>query len=322
MRLSLLSALLLALSFGDAAATTVEGRPWAGPVAAAAGRTGRIIRLDTTAAALNPAAMSLSPSLSWDSQYDADPRRRSHSITTGAVDSRTSVLAFGSIYSLEWARPDLAPDRDLAWHPKGVEAPEDRRRVHRTHVALSYGFFQRRLSLGASLDIYATQRAIRPDQRRISLSAGIVGVPVKGLGLQVSARNLIPTRMSVAPLVLSAGASLSLLELVFVEVDVDTDFASFDEPTVDLYAGAVVQVYTRLGSEDGYPKPTLSISAGYFSEEGFGRQNVTWGLGWIGTQGRLYYAMGIAVTPMEPIVRGERTWPGRLTHSATFSVHF
>jgi len=317
---SLLLFALLTVLPSSAGATTVEARPWAGPVAAGAGRTGRIIRLDLTPIVLSPGAVSSRPVYTFGLQFDHDLRDRSYRLSMGAVDSKTNPLSVGSVEIVEWRRPDLDPDRDLAWWPHGEEAPKDNWFINRTFISLGYGLFDRRLNVGASLNILATKRGIRPDQNRVTLNAGVVGFPLPSLGLQVSVRNAIPTKMAIAPTILSTGAAVLLSDIVYIEVDVDTDFTSFDKPKIDLYGGTVVRIWSRLMSTDGQPQPLISIRAGYFSEENFGLHNVTWGLGWVGSRGQLHYGMGIAVSPMDKILRGKRTYPGRIAHTITIAV--
>ncbi len=305
---------VLAASFLVASPASAE-EDFFEPVSMGMGGAVRILGSDTAAIHLNPAAMTGKPRYIAGSSYTFYGRARSHTLATGAFDSRTSAFALGTEYTIMVFEPPFAMETDLNWFPTdGSTEVRDKRTWQRWDIAAAYGLLQRRINIGLSARIVRQQFAIRDPRTFFTLDAGVVFWPAHVFAIGISAQNIIPTKDDRFPTRLSPGIALELENFLRIGVDVVFDFMTSEIITTDLHAGAEVTLF-RL----------ISIRAGFYSDRRFTETYVTWGLGLYIERARLNisYAMRIEAGPMDRPIRQDKPEPNsRILNKIGFDLRF
>lgn len=268
------------------------------PIGLGMGGAVRVLGTDTSAIRLNPSAMTARPRYLAGSSYTFYGREKSHTIATGAFDSRSSPFALGTEYTAWIFEPPFVPETDLRWFPaSGLEEIHDKRTWHRWDIAAAYGFAQRRVNVGLSARVVQQTFEIRAKRTFFTMDGGVTVWPLQFLAIGASVQNFIPARDPRFPIRLSPGVALDLNDVLQAEVDMVFDFTSQEQTQTDLHAGVKVTLLQAIG-----------IRGGYYSDRQFIDNYITWGLGLRIEQARLTidYGMRIEAGPMEKRLRPDR----------------
>ena len=282
-----------------AAPPALAGDDFFEPAAMGMGGAVRNLGVDASVIHLNPAAMSGRPQYIAGSNYTFYGRERSHTLASGAFDSRTSNLALGTEYTIWIFEPPFEPDTDLNWFPTNDEdTVRDRRTWQRWDIAVAYGLWQRRINFGMTARVVRQKFAIRDPRTFFTLDAGVVFWPVPFLAVGFSAQNFVPTKEDRFPTRLSPGVAFELPNFLRIAADMVVEIRpNGREDYKDLHVGAEVTI-----------AGTVAVRGGFYSERQFTETYLTWGLGLNVPQAKLTlgYAMRIETGPMERRVRDDR----------------
>jgi len=263
------------------------------PAALGMGGAVRTLGNDTSAVHLNPAAMVTKGRYLTSFSYSHYAREKSHLLSTGAYDSKTSNFALGTKYSLRIFEPPFSADQAVQWYPVSTDTEiRDKRKFHRWDVAAAYAFLKRRLNVGVTARILRKEYDIREDQVRFSMDSGFSVFPLPVLGISVSSQNMIPTNDDRYPTRLAAGLGLLLDPVLNLGVDVVWDFTSGEKPTTDVHGGLEVRILNL-----------FAIRGGYYGDRQFTDNYVTWGLGLATERIKLSFSMRIEVGPVDKALR-------------------
>jgi len=297
------------------AAPAAAEEDWTSGKTLAVGGAGRAMPLDNSGVVLNPAAIvSPFPAYTTETGYQRFDATRSDVFHASAVDCKTSMLAMGISQTFEWANPPFDPSSDLSWYSADtIDELDTKRRVDRFAWALAYGFAQRRFNVGAGLRVYHVQDPLRENRTPVSLDVGATWWVSPNVAIGIVGGNLVPTKLEEEPTTLAAGFGvMSLGGILWFEADGVIDFDSGDKAQVDVRAGAQVTILTQ-----------FNIRAGYASDDMFGQQYVSWGLGWTIPQFSAGYTMRIELGEMERQLNPNKSEAAnRMLHSWMISVMF
>jgi len=310
---TLLSGLLVTALLGAAAPAQAQD-DFFEPQALAMGGAVRILGGDASSIHLNPAAMTLRPRYIAGMSYLFYGREKSHTIASGAYDSRTSAFALGTKYTFWRFSPPFDAEDDLNWFPvQETEGVTDKRTWHRWDVAAAYGFLGRRINLGLTARVVRQESDLHPERTFFTMDAGVSFFPHPRFGFGFSAQNMVPTHDTRFPTRLSPGVGLLIDNFLQVEADaVFTLVEGQEQPDADLHAGGEVTLFR-----------TVSIRGGFYSERQFTETYVTWGLGLRIERARLklHYTMRIEVGALDHPIRDDiPAHRNRLQHGLGFDV--
>lgn len=311
---ALILSLLVASSF-SLAPTAQAQDDFFEPAALGMGGAVRILGGDTSSIHLNPASMVARPRYVAGMSYGFYGRESSHTVASGAYDSRTSAFALGTKYTVWTFSPPFEPETDLNWFPvEDTEGLEDKRTWQRWDIAAAYAFLGRRMNVGLTARIVRQKFELREKRTFFTMDGGFTFFPIAQLGIGISAQNFIPTREGRFPVRLVPGIGLLLDNFLQLEADVVMVFEDDPKPVVDIHVGGDLTLFR-----------TISIRAGYYSERQFTENYVTWGLGLRVERAKmkLSYSMRIEVGEMERALReGIPEHRNRLMHGMGFDITF
>jgi hypothetical protein len=269
------------------------------PASMGMGGAVRNLGVDASAIHLNPASMTGKPKYIAGSNYTFYGREKSHTIASGAFDSRTSNFAMGTEYTIWTFAPVFEPETDLNWFPTQLDKEiEDKRTWQRWDIAVGYALWQRRINVGLTARIVRQQFAIRDNRTFFTLDGGVTFWPVPVIAVGVSVQNLIPTKEDRFPIRLSPGVALELPNALRVGFDMVFQNRGAGEPAYkDVHVGV-----------EGTIVGAIHLRGGFYSERQFTETYVTWGLGLTIAQAKitLGYAMRIEVGPMDRGIREDK----------------
>ncbi|HCP46283.1 MAG TPA: hypothetical protein DIU15_09590 [Deltaproteobacteria bacterium] len=283
------------------------------PAALGMGGAVRTLGPDTSAIHLNPASMVTKARYLTSFSYSHYGREKSHLLSTGAYDSKTSNFALGTKYSLRIFEPPFSADRDVPWYPVSSDTEiRDKRRFHRWDVAAAYAFLQRRLNVGLTARVLRKEYEIRENRVRFSMDSGFNVFPLPVLGISVSSQNMIPTNDDRYPTRLAAGLGLMLDPVLQLGVDVVWDFTSSEKPTTDVHGGLEVRILNL-----------FAIRGGYYSDRQFTDNYATWGVGLASDRIKISFSMRIELGPIDHTLREDVSdATNRLWNTIGFEVAF
>ncbi len=268
---------------------------WFEPAGLGMGGAVRTLGGDISAVRLNAAAMNSQSTYITGASYSFYGRERSHIFSTGAYDSKTSLLALGSTYSVHISTPPNDPENGVNWFVED-SAPQDTRTTHRWELAAAYGLLDRRINFGLGLRLMRHNYRLRANSVRFTMDTGITLWPVKFLGFGLSLQNFIPTNDPLHPTRFSGGMALSIPSIIDIGVDAVLDLNGADRVRADVHGGVNIKALQL-----------VMIRAGYYGDRGFKDNYVTWGLGVEIPTARVKikvdYAMRIEVGPMDKPIR-------------------
>jgi len=305
---------LLIASFVAPATTAQAQDDFFEPQALAMGGAVRILGGDASSIHLNPAAMTVRPRYIAGMSYLFYGREKSHTIASGAYDSRTSAFAIGTKYTVWRFSPPFDAEDDLNWFPvEDTAGVQDQRTWHRWDVAAAYGLLSRRINIGVTARIVRQDSQLHPERTFFTMDGGVSFFPHPRFGFGFSAQNFIPTKEDRFPTRLSPGLGLLIDDFLQLEADaVFTIKPEQEKPDADLHVGGEITLFR-----------TVSIRAGFYSERQFTDTYATWGLGLRVQRAKLklHYTMRIEVGPMDHALRDEiPEHRNRLLHGLGFDV--
>ena len=222
----------------------------------------------TSAIYLNPATISMSPLYHFEGMYQFTARENMHMGGLSVADSVTTVVGAG-----------------LSFNYSGIDQSRTKHQAYDARLSLSG-------AIGKMFFLGATGRYLRLEQNIESSKWGPVGrpaLPASGsqqvdgftfdagaalklgemISLGVAGYNLTHTQSVFAPIALTGGVAVSLMEMLLLEADVKTDFTSHDEAGVDIRVGGELFLAGALALRAGYlydvyfNMHALSLGAGY-----------------------------------------------------------
>jgi hypothetical protein len=249
----------------------------------------------TSAIYFNPATIVMTPLYHIEGMYQYAVREKMHMGGVAIVDSVTTVVGAG-----------------LSFNYSGIDQTRTEYKSYDVRLALSG-------AIGKIFFLGATGRYLRLEQNLNANKWGPVGTPalpasgsqqVDGftfdagaalklgeiLSLGIAGCNLTNTESVFAPIELIGGISLSPLEMLLLELDVESDFTSHDDPAVVI----------RFGGEL-FLAGSVAIRGGYSHDFFFNINGISAGLGYVHSRfaldagftqeirenGRIAFALGI-----------------------------
>jgi hypothetical protein len=223
----------------------------------------------TSGVYINPATISMAPLYHFEGMYQFTARENMHMGGLAVVDSVTTVVGAG-----------------VSFNYSGIEQARTSHQAYDVRLSLSG-------AVGKMLFLGATGRYLRLEQNIESSKwgpAGKAALPKSGnqqvdgftfdagaalkigdlISLGVTGYNLTNTESVFAPIELASGASVSLIEMLLIELDVVTDFTSHDE------AGAEI----RFGGEL-FVAGAAAIRGGYMYDIYYNMHGISAGIGYV-----------------------------------------
>ena len=223
----------------------------------------------TSAIYLNPATISMVPIYHFEGMYQYTAREKMHMGGVAIADSVTSQVVGAG----------------LSFNYSGINQPRTEHQSYDVRLALSG-------ALGQYLFLGATGRYLRIAQNISSSNWGPVGKPalpssgsqqVDGftfdagaalkigsmISLGVTGYNLTHTQSIFAPIELGAGVSVTLMDMLLVEVDSITNFTSYEKTGEEIRLGAELFLAETAAVRGGYrfdmyhKMHSLSVGLGY-----------------------------------------------------------
>lgn len=163
---------------------------------------------DDSAVTLNPAALGLVERFDVDLQ-GVGGTEKLLGFGASAVDARTGPVALGVTWLYSRDAPAISAEDLPGWVPSGDEV-SNTRRDHLLAAGLSLPLLDRRVALGIGGGLSLYNNDLGGTGTVGDLDAGVAAVPVEGMSVGVSARDLVPFNHELdAPPSFVAGAEVA-----------------------------------------------------------------------------------------------------------------
>jgi hypothetical protein len=220
-------------------------------------------------------------------QLGADDHK---SVQAGALDSSTSAVALGLIFSARWATPRTEVEDLPGWAKPSADLSHDEVRTITAGGALATSLAQRQVGVGIGVMGYHRDSALAGVRSAVNGTVSVSGYFAEQVAISLTGENIVPLDQPEAPLRIAVGAGWSATPVFGGYVDLVQDYTDPDHPAASWSIGAEVQAgrQPRAGTA---PAALVPLRAGYTHDALKDRELLGLGLGVGDGRGFLEYGL-------------------------------